>query len=112
MSKILKNLIPWLLATAGSFAPSTAFAAPGWTAPTLISELVVRENGIDIIVVTGSNPVPCPSSTYFRLSATAQNYEVIVSTILSAQARGRPVQMWASSCTTDGFSEIVAIWVK
>lgn len=101
-----------IVAIALLISPQLALAAPGWTVVSPIQEVVAQELGLTIILANGSNPVPCSSTTWFRLPLSAANYEVIASAILTAKAQGKPVQLWASSCAPDGVSQIVAAWVK
>lgn len=92
--------------------PSAARAAPGWTASSTISEIISAEDGIILILASGSNPMGCGTPTWYRLRTSVSNYQATAATAVSAKAQGKSVQFWASSCDADGSSSIVAVWVK
>lgn len=98
-------------ALVGTMMPAAAYAAPGWTAPSTISQIITAENYLTVILTTGSNPMSCASTTWYRLPTTAANYQTIAANLMTAKAQGKSVEVWASACDADGVSLIVAAWM-
>ena len=103
--RLIMTVLSTLL-TAGA-----AHAAPGWTTPSTINEFLTVEASLTVIMASGSNPMSCGSPTWYRLPASASNYQVIAANLMSAKAQGKNVKVWAQSCDTDGASLILAAWV-
>jgi hypothetical protein len=88
---------------------SSAFAAPGWTTPTVITNISGREMGLDIVTANIGSPMGCSLGWAFRLSTTAANYNVIASSLITAFAGGKTVKMWVTGCeASDGASTFIA----
>jgi hypothetical protein len=85
-----------------------AAAAPGFTVPSAITSLSSREYGVEIYLSGAGNPMSCSSAGWFRISISAQNYQAIVSTILTAFSQQKQISVYANGCDTDGESLIVA----
>jgi hypothetical protein len=105
LSAILKGL-----ALIGLAYPSVVNAAPGWTTPSSAASAITAETWLTVILPAANNPMSCGTATWYRLPSSAPNYQVIVANILSAAAQGKKIQVWASSCDTDGASIITAAW--
>lgn len=107
--KILKILAALALSV-GIISP--ALAAPGWTTPTVITNISAREMGLDIVTANIGSPMGCSLGYAFRLPTTAANYSVIASSLITAFAGNKIVKMWVTGCdTSDGASTFVAAFV-
>ena len=91
--------------------PTAAWsAAPGMTSPARITSIFAREVGLDVALAsTAGNPMACAQALNFRIVPSATNYQAIVAVLLSAQAQGKPVAVWVTSCADDGASFFVAV---
>jgi hypothetical protein len=90
---------------------SAAMADPAYTSASIITSLAAREYGVEVYLPNANNPMGCSSVGWFRVVTSAQNYQAISSTLLSAQAQQKTITVYANSCDTDGASLIVAVKV-
>jgi len=80
------------------------------TSSARITSVFAREVGFDITLAsTAGNPMACAWPSTFRIIPTATNYQAIVAVLLSAQAQGKPVAVWVTSCADDGASLFIAV---
>jgi hypothetical protein len=91
--------------------PTAAWsAAPGMTSSARITSIFARDVGLDVALAsTAGNPMACAQALNFRIVPSATNYQAIVAVLLSAQAQGKPVAVWVTSCADDGASFFVAV---
>ena len=109
---VLRTKLPTIItAMVAVIAPTEAYAAAGWTDAQTVNQFIARENSLDIIMTGTSNPMSCPSTSWFRLPTTASNYQVIVATVMNAKAQGKSVELWVYQCDTDGASWILGAWL-
>lgn len=101
----LKTLILALALPIGS----EAIASPAYTTASVITSLASREYSVEVYLPSANNPMACSSVGWFRIVTSAQNYQAIASTLLSAQAQQKPITVYANGCDTDGTSLIVAV---
>lgn len=91
--------------------PGQALAA-GASNTFTITQLGPREMGTDFVVTPSiTSPVNCSFSTVVRVLSTAQNYQAIVASMLTAFSQQKTVRVWVTQCDTDGANIIIAAWV-
>lgn len=89
---------------------TAASAAPGMTSVARINGIFAREVGMDVTLASPiSSPMGCTWTSVFRIVPTTTNYQAIVAVLLSAQAQGKPVAVWVTSCADDGASLFIAV---
>jgi hypothetical protein len=104
----------WLCAVAAILAIASPVSAtgPGVSLPAAVpSYFAPRENGVDFILPGVSNPMACSMPGTFRVLTTAQNYNAIASSIITAFSTQKKMEVWAYQCDTDGVSLVVAAFV-
>jgi hypothetical protein len=82
-----------------------AYAAGGWTAYAVPTEIeIVRDQGF-IIFGTFGNPgaTPCTEGNSVFISTSHPQYASLLSTALSAVAGGLSLKAWVSGCTVIGW---------
>ena len=88
-----------------------ALAAANYTNWSPITQLNPREFGLELTLPQGGNPMPCAQNGLFRIKKEADNYQVIVATLMSAAAQGKAVRVYAHQCDWDGASLLIAAMV-
>jgi hypothetical protein len=88
-----------------------AFAGANYTEWSPISQLNPREFGLEFTLPQAGNPMPCSITGLFRIKKEADNYQVIVATVMSAAAQGKSVRVYAHLCDWDGASLVIAAMV-
>lgn len=96
----------------GAGLVSSEAALAGWTAPSRASDLIAQELTVTVALPQSDNPLGCSIGTWYRLPTSASNYQAISAALMSAIAQGKEIQVWPSSCDSDGTGLIVAVWVK
>jgi len=112
MQKIFKAVMA-IAVTFLPFAwPQATSAAAGMSSSFVITQLVPREMGLDLITTsqTITSPANCRTDAV-RLPSSAANYNVIASSLITAFAAGKTVHVWVTQCDTDNVGLIVAAWV-
>lgn len=108
MPKGIPTHLSVLLLSALFSSPAHA-GTPGMTSSATVNSVFAREAATDIYTSSTSNPMACGNPDIFRIRASASNYGVLISTLLTAYAAHRPVTMWVDSCDTDGASVVIAV---
>lgn len=109
-----KKVFGMFLALATGLISVPAQAAPGWSSTFTIGQMIPRDVGYDLVSSGASitSPVGCSRTDAIRIVPTAQNYQAIVSTLLTAYSMGKTVKVWVTQCDTDNVSLFVAAWVN
>ena len=107
---MIKNVATAIAILFGATFSDAAYAAPGWTTASTISQLITVDSNLAVILDNGNNPMSCGSPAWYRLPSTAANFQVIAANLLTAKAQGKSVEVWVSSCDTDGASLITGAW--
>lgn len=95
-----------------SAAPSLTFADAGTSSVMTISMVAARETTFDVYSVAPfTEPVGCSVNSMLRVYASAPNYNVIVSTIITAFSTGKSIKFWVAECDSDGTPIIRAAYV-
>ena len=94
------------------FTPSMAGAAPDWTSAQRINEVVVDDSFTTAIIPPINNPMGCGVPTFLRVGKADSNYESMTAAILSAQAQGKNVRLYAAACYGDNSVRITGIWIQ
>ena len=80
-----------------------------------ITELYVNNNWTMVRVqgVT-ANPDSCSGSGYYALNPADKNYEILHSTLLTAQIAGRKVKFYLSGCSgqSQKYPHIISVWLN
>ena len=95
-----------------ALAPSIAGAAPDWTTAQRINEVVIDDSFTTVIIPPINNPMGCGVPTFLRVGKADSNYESMTAAILSAQAQGRNVRLYAAACYGDNSVRITGIWIQ
>lgn len=105
---------PLLLGLFGAcaFASSAASAAPDWTSAQRIGEVVVDDSFTTVIIPPINNPMGCGVPTFLRVHKDDSNYASMTAAILSAQAQGKNVRLYAMACYGDNSVRITGIWIQ
>jgi hypothetical protein len=98
------RLLRPLLLGACAFAPSVASAAPDWTSAQRINEVVVDDSFTTLIIPPINNPMVCGVPSHLRVHKDDSNYASMTAAILSAQAQGKNVRLFAAACYGDSTS--------
>jgi len=101
-----------LVILTGVAVPSRADAAPGWTTAHTVSELVIDDSFTTVIIPPIDNPMSCGVPTYLRVHKDDSNYQSLTAAILSAQAQGRKVRLFAMACHADSSVRITGVWMQ
>lgn len=91
--------------------PIEAHAATGWSASLTIQSLITSTDGTSLHVTGDDNLPGCTQSGWLILYKADSNYEAVSASLLTAFAQGKPVKLWESSCTGDGWVHFIASWV-
>lgn len=117
MKKPMLNLgkIRWPIALfafiAGAVLPSVAMAGD-WTGVRKITQVIVDDSFTTVIIPDADNPASCAIPTYLRVGKADSNYDSITAAILSTQAQGNNVRLFASVCYGDNTVRITGIWIQ
>jgi len=104
--------------TIALFASMTCIAFPSmamagdWTGVRKITQLVVDDSSTTVIIPDIDNPASCGVPTFLRVGKAASNYDSITAAILSAQAQGKNVRLFAAVCNGDNSVRITGIWIQ
>lgn len=110
LGKVL-GLIGLLAALAGVALPSMAMAGD-WTGVRKITQVIVDDSFTTVIIPDADNPASCGTPTYLRVGKADSNYDSITAAILSAQAQGKNVRLFAAVCYGDSTVRITGIWIQ
>lgn len=97
---------------AGAALPSVANAAPDWTSAQQITQLIVDDSYTTVILPAVDNPMGCGVPTYLRVGKADSNYESMTAAILSAQAQGKKVRLFAAACLADNSVRFQGVWIQ
>jgi hypothetical protein len=101
-----------LLSLLAGAAPLSASAASDWTTAHVPQEVVIDDSFTTVIIPPIDNPMSCGVHTYLRVHKDASNYQSLTAAILSAQAQGRKVRLYAMSCYGDNSVQITGVWMQ
>lgn len=87
---------------------SNSAYANGLTQEAKITYLRVLDAAVDVDLEGDNGSWGCDNRA-FRLPKSHQNYDVIISLILSANATQTPIKFWVKSCSGGGHPEIQEI---
>ena len=88
-----------------------ANAAPAYTTPSKITQIVSVETGVYMVLPNANNPMGCASITYYGIPSSAPNYQAIVATILTAQAQDKSISVFVYTCESPTNALITAVTV-
>lgn len=93
------------------FAPTLAVAGD-WTSAQKLSQVVVDDSHITVIVPGIDNPASCSVPTFLRVGTGDANYQTLAAAILSVQAQGKTAKLYAAECYQDGSARITGVWIQ
>ena len=101
-----------LLASVACTAIPSMATAGDWTGVRKITQVIVDDSFTTVIIPDVDNPASCGIPTFLRVGKTDSNYDSITAAILSAQAQGKNVRLFASICYGDNTVRITGIWIQ
>ena len=100
--RVARAGIPALL-LGWTVAPPPALAAYGYSSTFQIVGVGARQVEFEL-AANQTNPNACPEATTFHIMSLASNCETITSSLMTAYATGKTVQLWTRGCDTDGLT--------
>lgn len=92
-----------IAASMATLTPTLSFASAGPSSTMTINMVVARETSFDVYsAAVFTEPVGCSVNNMLRVYSDAPNYNVIVSTIITAFSTGKSVRFWVAECDGDG----------
>lgn len=110
-SSALRSVSTLLIATGLVAIPAAAHAGD-WTTSQRIGEVVIDDSFTTVIIAGIDNPMGCGTPSFLRVGKTDSNYESMTAAILSAQAQGKNVRLFAAACYGDNSVRFQGVWIQ
>lgn len=99
-SPTLRSVSRLLIAAGLAAIPAIAHAGD-WTTSQQVGEVVIDDGFTTVIMPGVDNPMGCGMPSFLRVGESDSNYESMTAAILSAQAQGKNVKLFAAACYGD-----------